>query len=75
MSSSIRMEEPGAVSSSQHISAVRLSQIKPRWWKVDIMLYFAVPILGATALAVIIPFLIVFFQHRDDEPESDEVDR
>ncbi len=39
------------------------------------MLFFAVPILGATALAIIVPFLIVFFQSRDDDSGSDETDR
>jgi hypothetical protein len=38
------------------------------------MIFFAAPILGATALAVIIPFLIVFFDHRDDDLDSDETD-
>ena len=39
------------------------------------MLYFAAPILGATALAVLIPFLIVFFERGDDDAESDKLDR
>jgi hypothetical protein len=38
------------------------------------MIYFAAPILGATVLAVLIPFLIVFFE-RDDGPGSDGLDR
>jgi hypothetical protein len=38
------------------------------------MLYFAAPILGATALAVLIPFLIVFFESRDNDAGSDELD-
>lgn len=39
------------------------------------MLYFAALILGATALAVLIPFLIVFFEIGDDDSGSDELDR